>query len=43
MNKLENIAIIASSATITSNYTYDSFTKTVDQTTTNYETFESKN
>ncbi|MCK9199484.1 MAG: RHS repeat-associated core domain-containing protein [Bacilli bacterium] len=42
MNKLENIAIITSSATITSSYTYDSFTKTVDQTTTNYETLRIK-
>lgn len=42
LNKLENIAIITSSETITSHYTYDSFTKTVDQTTTNYETLRIK-
>ncbi len=42
LNKLENIAIITSSAAITSSYTYDSFTKTVDQITTNYETLRIK-
>lgn len=42
LNKLESTAIITSAASITSNYTYDSFQKTVDGDLRSYETLRIK-
>ena len=42
MKKLESTAIVTSASTITSNYTYDSFQKTIDGDARSYETLRIK-
>lgn len=42
MKKLESTAIVTSASTITSNYTYDSFQKTIDGDVRSYETLRIK-